>query len=113
MQYGRDWKKIQPLIKTRRYGRLPTENCVIFSLMHVFDSCSLVQIRTHAQKVFQRFGVKLQKLDILESHDQFGDDGDCDGEDDYGLDDGVYEGQGSGTSSLPIPGSTTSNNIAP
>lgn len=34
--YGKDWKKMQPLIKTR----------------------SLVQIRTHAQKVFKKLGVR-------------------------------------------------------
>ena len=34
MLYGKDWKKMQPLIKTR----------------------SLVQIRTHAQKVFKQIG---------------------------------------------------------
>ncbi len=39
MLYGKDWKKMQPLIKTR----------------------SLVQIRTHAQKVFKKIGLK--KLD--------------------------------------------------
>jgi SHAQKYF class myb-like DNA-binding protein len=36
MLYGKDWKKMQPLIKTR----------------------SLVQIRTHAQKVFKKIGLK-------------------------------------------------------
>lgn len=36
MLYGKDWKKMQPLIKTR----------------------SLVQIRTHAQKVFKKVGLK-------------------------------------------------------
>lgn len=36
MLYGKDWKKMQPLIKTR----------------------TLVQIRTHAQKVFKKIGLK-------------------------------------------------------
>lgn len=36
MLYGKDWKKMQPLIKSR----------------------SLVQIRTHAQKVFKKIGLK-------------------------------------------------------
>ena len=36
MLYGKDWKSIQPLIKTR----------------------SLLQIRTHAQKVFKKVGLK-------------------------------------------------------
>lgn len=36
MLHGKDWKKMQPLIKTR----------------------SLVQIRTHAQKVFKKVGMK-------------------------------------------------------
>ena len=36
MLYGKDWKKMQPLIKSR----------------------SLVQIRTHAQKVFKKIGQK-------------------------------------------------------
>jgi SHAQKYF class myb-like DNA-binding protein len=36
MLYGKDWKRMQPLIKTR----------------------SLVQIRTHAQKVFKNLGLK-------------------------------------------------------
>lgn len=36
MKFGKDWKKMQPLIKTR----------------------SLVQIRTHAQKVFKKIGLK-------------------------------------------------------
>ena len=36
MLYGKDWKKMQPLIKTR----------------------SLVQIRTHAQKVFKKVGLR-------------------------------------------------------
>jgi hypothetical protein len=35
MLYGKDWKKMQPLIKTR----------------------TLVQIRTHAQKVFKKIGL--------------------------------------------------------
>ena len=36
MLYGKDWKRMQPLIKTR----------------------TLVQIRTHAQKVFKKIGIK-------------------------------------------------------
>jgi hypothetical protein len=36
MLYGKDWKNMQPLIKTR----------------------SLVQIRTHAQKVFKKIGLR-------------------------------------------------------
>lgn len=36
MMYGKDWKSMQPLIKTR----------------------TLVQIRTHAQKVFKKVGLK-------------------------------------------------------
>eukprot|EP01031_Cornospumella_fuschlensis_P024402 gene24402-29499_t len=39
MRYGKDWKKMQPLIKTR----------------------SLVQIRTHAQKVFKKIGLSGMK----------------------------------------------------
>lgn len=40
MLYGKDWKKMQPLIKTR----------------------TLVQIRTHAQKVFKKIGLKKMNL---------------------------------------------------
>lgn len=39
MLYGKDWKKMQALIKTR----------------------SLIQIRTHAQKVFKKIGIQPQK----------------------------------------------------
>jgi len=39
MLYGKDWKKMQSLIKTR----------------------SLIQIRTHAQKVFKKIGIQPQK----------------------------------------------------
>jgi SHAQKYF class myb-like DNA-binding protein len=44
MKFGKDWKKMQPLIKTR----------------------SLVQIRTHAQKVFKNVGLKV--LTTLSTH---------------------------------------------
>lgn len=43
MLYGKDWKKMQPLIKTR----------------------TLVQIRTHAQKVFKKIGLKRLGPDTL------------------------------------------------
>ena len=42
MIYGKNWKKIQPLIKTR----------------------TLIQIRTHAQKVFKNVGIKRLLNDI-------------------------------------------------
>jgi len=49
MLYGKDWKSMQPLIKTR----------------------TLVQIRTHAQKVFKKVGLKkIQKnmpVSVLET----------------------------------------------
>jgi SHAQKYF class myb-like DNA-binding protein len=54
MLYGKEWKKMQPLIKTR----------------------SLVQIRTHAQKVFKKIG---QKKSSSESEEADADDGAADG----------------------------------
>ena len=49
MLYGKDWKKMQPLIKTR----------------------TLVQIRTHAQKVFKKVGLK--KIDQKMIREQIAD----------------------------------------
>jgi hypothetical protein len=53
MLYGKDWKSMQPLIKTR----------------------SLVQIRTHAQKVFKKVGLKKIEKNIPVSVLQSMEDG--------------------------------------
>jgi SHAQKYF class myb-like DNA-binding protein len=60
MMYGKDWKRMAPLIKTR----------------------SLVQIRTHAQKVFKKLGMKLtedrhrvgQKRSLDDMHEDYIDE---------------------------------------
>lgn len=51
MLYGKDWKKMQPLIKSR----------------------SLVQIRTHAQKVFKKIGLKKAMLGAAAQRNKSGD----------------------------------------
>mmetsp|Transcript_21908 Transcript_21908/g.31922 ORF Transcript_21908/g.31922 Transcript_21908/m.31922 type:complete len:259 (+) Transcript_21908:71-847(+) len=67
MLYGKDWKKMQPLIKTR----------------------SLVQIRTHAQKVFKKIGLKKlagpKRKEILGKRSLSGDNEELGGLDDAEL----------------------------
>ena len=59
MLYGKDWKKMQPLIRTR----------------------SLVQIRTHAQKVFKKVAIKRNPDDAtIKLDDDDLDDDDLDGD---------------------------------
>lgn len=74
MLYGKDWKKMQPLIKTR----------------------SLVQIRTHAQKVFKKIGLK-KIAGVMKRRGSLGKDGDVEQELEDVLDDelehlGMMEG---------------------
>jgi hypothetical protein len=57
MLYGKDWKKMQPLIKSR----------------------SLVQIRTHAQKVFKKIGLKKALMGHVARRGKTGDSGDTSG----------------------------------
>jgi hypothetical protein len=60
MLYGKDWKKMQPLIKTR----------------------SLVQIRTHAQKVFKKIGLKKITGGVVKRRGGKDGEGDAELEDD-------------------------------